>query len=70
MPMRTLNPKTLQHNEDWEGNNAAFLCPHCGKVFIVSEMIHKGKRSCPNCGKSTGSIKGGKGSGGSAELEW
>ena len=72
MPLKQLDPNNLGQNEDWEGNAAAFTCPHCGKVFIVSgTRIHKGIRKCPMCGKSTGccDIKGKK-SGGTASLEW
>ncbi|MCX5718401.1 MAG: hypothetical protein NT055_00280 [Nitrospirae bacterium] len=72
MPFKQLDPNNLGLNEDWEGNAAAFMCPHCGKVFIVSgTRIHKGIRKCPNCSKSTGrcDIKGKK-SGGTANLEW
>ena len=70
MSKRELNPSNLQHNEDWEGNNAAFLCPHCGKVYLVSQLIHKGERKCPNCSKSVARIIGGRESGGKASIEW
>jgi predicted RNA-binding Zn-ribbon protein involved in translation (DUF1610 family) len=72
MPRKKLNPENLGLDEDWEGNAAAFRCPHCGKIFIVSgTRIHNGVRECPNCGKSRGycDIKGKK-SGGPASLEW
>jgi len=62
MPSRQLNPDNLGPDEDWEGSNAAFKCPHCGKVYIVSgSQIHRGERQCPQCGKSTARIsaKGG-----------
>jgi hypothetical protein len=36
MPTKTLDPNNLGIDEDWEGNNAAFRCSHCSKVFIVS----------------------------------
>jgi hypothetical protein len=71
MERKDLNPNKLGQDEDWEGNNAAFRCPICHKVFIVSEMIHKGSRECPGlCGKSTAYVKGGSKSGGSAYIEW
>lgn len=70
MPRRELDPKNLRHDEDWEGNNAAFACPLCKKVFIVSSQIHKGIRRCPNCQKAMGSCEGGKESGGKASIEW
>ena len=40
---------------DWVGNNIALACPACLKVFIVSGLIHREGRKCPNpsCGKSS-----------------
>ncbi|MCX6005709.1 MAG: hypothetical protein NTZ34_00385 [Chloroflexi bacterium] len=77
MPIKNLNPNDLQQAEDWEGNNVAFLCPLCQKVFIVSDTrMHispggeKGYRKCPACGKSIGRVKGGRKSGGTASIEW
>lgn len=71
MPTKDLDASNLGHDEDWEGNNAAFKCPHCGKVFIVSAQIHNGERDCPECGKSTGHCgMSGKKGGGTASLEW
>lgn len=72
MPERTLDPNDLGQSEDWEGNNAAFTCPLCGKVFIVSKLIHPKGRICPNlsCGKSKGWIGGGRKSGGQAGIQW
>jgi len=72
MPKRDVDPNSLRHDEDWQGNNAAFTCPLCSKVFIVSgSRVHKGERKCPACEKSIGrcDIKG-KQSGGKASLEW
>jgi hypothetical protein len=72
MSIKKLDPKHLGPDEDWEGNTAAFLCPHCEKVFIVcGTRIHGGVRKCPDCGKSTGrcDIKG-RMSGGKASIEW
>ena len=70
MGVKTINPDEIPHDTDWEGNNAAFTCPMCQKVFIVSAQIHSGSRECPNCGKSTGNIVGGKKSGGSAYIRY
>ncbi|MBU1184370.1 MAG: hypothetical protein KJ663_04275 [Proteobacteria bacterium] len=70
MPIRKLDSMDLKKEEDWEGNNAAFTCPRCGKVFIVSAMIHRDGRQCPACGKSIGRVKGGRKSGGIASIEW
>jgi len=70
MAVKHLDPDSLGQDEDWEGNNAAFRCPLCSKVFVVSALIHKGYRSCPGCGKSTGRIGGSRKAGGRASLEW
>jgi hypothetical protein len=76
MKSRTLDPDALGHDEDWEGNNAAFTCPLCKKVFIVSTLIHTGPnkgggyRECPGCHKSIGRVSGGRKSGGTASIEW
>jgi len=69
MAERVLDPRRLARDEDWLGNNAAFTCPVCGKVFIVSGFILD-KRKCPGCGKSTGVIKGGQKRGGRAFIKW
>ena len=55
-------------SEDWVGNNIAVQCPACGKVYIVSSLVHRGERPCPKCGKSKGVVKGGKESGGTASI--
>ena len=70
MAERTIYPDNLALNEDWFGNNAAFTCPECAKVFIVSAMMHKKGRACPQCGGSTGFVVGGRQSGGSAKITW
>ena len=71
MPIKELNPHHLGLDEDWEGNNAAFRCPVCTKVFIVnSTEMHHGERKCPDCQKSTARITGGRKSGGKASIEW
>ncbi len=45
---------------DWLGNNAAFTCPLCNKVFIVSSAFHKKPRPCPKCKKSKAYVSGGR----------
>jgi predicted RNA-binding Zn-ribbon protein involved in translation (DUF1610 family) len=77
MPIKNLNPNRLKQDEDWEGNNAAFTCPNCQKVFIVSDTrMHvsaqkeKGYRECPSCSKSVARVTGGRKSGGTASIEW
>jgi hypothetical protein len=72
MPKKELDYVSQGLENDWEGNNVAFTCPvaGCGKVFIVSELLHRSGRKCPGCEKSTGHVSGGKKSGGKAYLEW
>ncbi len=77
MPVRNIDPNAIGQDEHWEGNSAAFLCPSCNKVFIVSALMHVGPkgemggyRKCPKCHQSIGRVKGGKQSGGSASIEW
>jgi hypothetical protein len=50
---RELDKDRLSRSEDWVGNNIALACPVCSKVFIVSGLIHKKGRSCPECKKAT-----------------
>jgi hypothetical protein len=72
MHVKRLDGANLGQGEDWEGNNAAFACPACGKVFIVSGVIHRGERRCPvfSCGKAVAYVEGGRQSGGKARIEW
>jgi len=51
---RELDPQNLRKDEHKLGNNAAFTCPHCDKVFLVSTFIHEGEADCPDCGESRG----------------
>jgi hypothetical protein len=72
MPRRKLDPNALGVDEDFHGNVAAFTCPVCGKVFLVSSSLDRLGRACPNpaCGRSFGLVVGGATSGGVATLEW
>ncbi len=54
--MRYLDKSALGQHEDWYGNNAAVCCTSCGKVFIVSAVLHRKGRSCPACGLCTATI--------------
>ncbi|HME32464.1 MAG TPA: hypothetical protein VKG65_06920 [Terriglobales bacterium] len=56
MTTRKLQKNASGHFEDFRGNNIAFNCPVCGKVFIVSGLSDKKGRECPNCGKSKGFV--------------
>ena len=58
-----------QPRADWLGNNAAFVCPGCNHVFIVTRaggtMLDKrqekqGERVCPVCKKYKARITGGR----------
>jgi Zn finger protein HypA/HybF involved in hydrogenase expression len=70
MPTKCIDPDAIGHDEDWEGNNAAFTCPGCKKFYIVSGHMHKEGRACPHCRQSRGLVVGGKGSGGTAIITW
>jgi uncharacterized paraquat-inducible protein A len=48
--MRFLDKNNLSLQEDWYSNNAAVCCFSCGKVFLVSQILHRKGRSCPKCG--------------------
>lgn len=65
MPSRPIDPR--RPFEDWEGNNIALACPVCGKVYVVSGLIHRGERRCPICNESTGRVTI---DGAHAEVEW
>jgi predicted RNA-binding Zn-ribbon protein involved in translation (DUF1610 family) len=62
------NRENLGLYVDWRGNNIAFNCPVCGKVFIVSWFLDREKGGkCPKCRKSRGIVtKDGK----TASIEW
>ena len=62
--------KEARVNCDWVGNNAAFTCPVCNRVFLVSAMLHRNGRPCPGCERSTGHVTGGRNAGGRAFVEW
>lgn len=68
MRRRPIDP--ARPGEDWEGNNIAVTCPVCTKVYIVSQLIHRGERQCPVCGQSRGHVDGGRQNEGSAEVSW
>ena len=80
MPVRYLDPERYKAGKpvaadadaDWNGNNAAFTCPVCSKVFIVSAFNNLGLLGlqCPGCGKSTAYITGSAAECGEAKIEW
>jgi len=72
MKMLLLADPTLEKRteHDWVGNNAAFTCPFCRRVFIVSAMLHRNGRPCPGCERCTGHVIGGRNTGGEAFIEW
>ena len=71
MAEKELDAANLGRDEDWLGNNAAFTCPQCGNVFLVSGMLNRaGGRACPTCDASRGFVQGGAQSGGHAWIEW
>lgn len=62
MPRLDFDRNNPPENGDWVGNNAAFTCPLCERVFIVTTMpsIHDGQRTCPACARSTPFVTGGR----------
>ena len=70
MKKKTLTGECKFRDADFHGNNAAFSCPECGNLFIVSGMMDKSGRKCPQCGKSKGYVDGGAKSGGNAWIEY
>lgn len=70
MAKREFDRNMVTLNDDWFGNNAAFTCPKCRQVFLVSGMIHRNGRECPKCGKSKGHVQGARNQGGHAFIEW
>jgi hypothetical protein len=73
MPKRELqqSEESMELDADWTGNNAAFTCPKCSQVFLVSGIIHRKGRQCPRCNGSLGTVVGSrKKPGGSAILTW
>ncbi len=56
MQTKIIKPGDLEG--DLFGNNAAFACPYCSKVFIVSQFLNSKGRPCPKCGRSTGHVEG------------
>jgi hypothetical protein len=80
MPRRDIDrdPNNRALGEDWEGNNAAFQCQLCSKVFVVTDnpitpSSHeaRGVRRCPSCQKSVGHVHRGPGQDdGYAYIEW
>jgi hypothetical protein len=78
MPVRRLDPAryaagrpvAADADADWFGNHAAFRCPVCSKVFLVSGFSHKTGRYCPGCGNSKAHCTGTADKDGQAWIEW
>jgi hypothetical protein len=78
MPIRYLDPTrynvgkpvAADADADWFGNNVAFTCPVCSKVFLVSGFIQAKGRICPGCGQSEGHCTGTAEKDGRAWIEW
>jgi hypothetical protein len=56
-------------DEDWVGNNAAFRCDECKRVFVVSGHLHRKGRPCPFCEATIAHVEGGRADGGRAWIE-
>jgi hypothetical protein len=79
MPIRRLDaekfkvaPVAADSNADWWGNNAAFTCPVCSKVFLATSFNDPNNigQPCPACGKSRAHVTGSPLQGGEAWIEW
>jgi transcription elongation factor Elf1 len=71
MARRTIQADAKARDEDRVGNNAAFTCPRCGKVFIVSGLIHREEgRWCPWCRQSRGHAPAANEDAEGAYIEW
>jgi len=69
MPIKYFDHDHKDSTADWHGNNAAFTCPVCSKVFIVSSLIDKNGRKCPACNKATAFVTVSP-KDGEARIEW
>ena len=56
MTIRHLSRGDPARDADLHGNNAAFTCPECAQVFIVSWFLDRQGRPCPGCGTVTGHV--------------
>ncbi len=56
--MRQLDKNNLALTEDWYGDSAAITCHACGKVFLVSKILHRKGRACPKCGVTRALVAG------------
>ena len=65
MPIKYFDHNHKDVTADWHGNNAAFTCPVCSKVFIVSSFTDRNGRKCPGCNKATAFVTGSE-----ARIEW
>lgn len=72
MNTRYVQRGAFGRDEDWHGNNAAFICPisTCEQVFVVSGFVDKKGRKCPSCGQSRGFVSGSANVDGFAWIEW
>jgi len=72
MPVKKLKRDSDDKHNEWVGNNAAFTCPVCNNVFLVSGYLNPQGRKCPSCDKSFGRVQGRdkKGRKAHAEIEW
>ena len=67
-----LHPAAADADADWWGNNAAFTCPVCSKVFLATAFNDSNSigHPCPACGKSRAHVTGSPNKDGEAWIEW
>lgn len=72
MPTRFLKADNSEVDAYWYGNNAAFTCPCCKRIFLVSGYMNEHGLHCPppGCGRSYAYVRGGRDSGGIAVITW
>jgi len=73
MNTKYIDKENIKKDEAWLGNNAAFVCPVCGQIYIVSDFPPRaggGVQKC-SCGKSEAHCTGKKDENGTeAWIEW
>ena len=72
MPVRYLKRDNSEKDAHWYGDNAAFTCPVCNRIFLVCGHLRPNGQQCPppGCGRSYAYVHGRLESGGIAVITW